>query len=236
MHEFVCSYYRVSLAMFEEKLSMISPTGFDFTSPIGSSERRRILFLRSNFCVMDNLLSSIGTFKAFNAEYIPHMHTRRQDGKDMFMPYLVTYSNLRDYVKALACADTDIVRRRFFFDHNPFPNAHWTDEDDEHHPLLLNQDEIAPENYKNFDTLREDMETVRCTIEIIETNYRNLILNKQFKFDSDGHISQLVSSDLGTIRCPSVYRGGVPDYSIGIKGKREVPCWSNEYLDENEFE
>jgi hypothetical protein len=75
----------------------------------------------------------------------------------------VTFSNLRETVVALATPATNPQAREAFYVRNPIPGAIWRVEDGSH--ILVNPDEIKPENYDIPDYRRDTSEQQHNRVE-----------------------------------------------------------------------
>lgn len=67
-------------------------------------------------------------------------------------PYLVTITNLRDQVTYLSSPETPQHVREYFRKHSPLPGARWDE-----NSVLLNPDEIIPDNYDNVGFMSDSM-------------------------------------------------------------------------------
>jgi len=249
-HALCSALYRVTLLQIDIKLSQamrkqyIINTGREWFLRVDIPDfANSVCLLGTNFGPLVNLVSSIGVIKAFGTQYIPGSVKNTVDKHvRSFDPTTVTYSNLREYVTALSSTSTPYAVRKYFYDHSPLPNAHWSvqarvpdDDIDESKPILLNADEIMPANY-DLTALLEDINIIKNSVEIISRKYGMSILGGRIDYSANGSNTMLVSNDVGDIRCSDLsWVGTDPAYdSKPLSGTIEN-FWSQEVLSDSEF-
>lgn len=259
-HAFCCALYRVSLFMYEFKISCASSVssarnapGPNFLSFDIPADTIRVLGqLGVNFTPIINLLSSIGVLHAFNTTFVPHHPMSTViDGVRQIEPTMITASNLRETVEAMANPVTNQATRQWFYDHNPLPNARWNvparrrDADgqpvlDPGFPVLMNADEIMPANFM-VQNLREDVNLLQDALELIGRKYPKYVHLGRIDFSGSGNYSMLVSNQPGDVKCGDLIWNNVnqvliPDYqnSPAIVGGSQH-FWSIDKLSEPEF-
>lgn len=146
----------------------------------------------------------------------------------------VTFSNLRDTVRALSNQDTPAVHRKAFYDANPIPTARWNIADPQS-PLLINADEIMPEQpIRNLGSRVADVKSWLCNISDWQKK-----LTRQLDRTSPGNPGVYLSCDFygaEPLRCADVVLTpqGIIDWrSIEISGSI-FDFWSKKNLTKQE--
>lgn len=252
-HQFCCALYRVSLLSFDIKVmqSMANQTSKNIGRGMYRDIDINIDFVRilgelgAGFSPLINLFSSIGVFKGFGTNYIPRIALPSAANQVVtWDPTLVTFSSLRLYVMALRNEATPQAVRQYFYDHSPFPNARWNqpqrvrDADGQlaikaGFPVLQNADEIMPDNY-GLNDLRADVNVIMDSIEIIGRKYEKYIHMGRLDFNSNGDASQLVSNEVGDIRCSDLGTDVNYAMTLPLQGTIEL-FWSAETVSDPEF-
>lgn len=205
-----------------------------------------------NFTPITNLVSAIGVLHAFNTTFVPfHPRATSINQIRQIESTMITASNLRDIVVALSNAATNQATRQWFYDHSPLPNARWSEPGrrrnadgdhviDKNFPLLENPDDIMPDGY-GIENLREDVNLLMDTTEIIGRKYPKYVHVGRIDFSGSGNYSMLVSNAQENLKCGDLTWATVlgvqtPDYrnSPAIVGGSQH-FWSLDRLSEPEF-
>jgi len=218
-HPLCCALYRISLLLYEIKITNArsqaafrnAPHGFE-NFDVDTEIIRVIGQLGAGFAPLVNLISSIGVLHAFNTTFIPrHPVATAINAVRQIEPSMITHSNLRDTVVAMANAATNRDTRMWFYNHNPLPNARWSERNrrrdadgepavDPNFPLLLNADEIVPAIYEAAQ-IREDVAMIQDSLEMIGRKYPKYVHVGRIDFSGSGNYSMLVSNEQSDLRC-----------------------------------
>lgn len=188
------SLYRTSLVQFEAKIEKTFVGRTEETQSVpGSDNIPRLSYdvvqavesCSVNLAPISGLINSVGEVKVGNTKYRPAR-------VDLIDPKFMRISNLRNYVMQAANPATPMPLRLRMFNLNSIPGAVWQN-DLEIGPLLINPDDIIPEDY-GIDQMRHDFLLVKACLGRISRKMPKYI--GQVKFIREGNPGQLVSTVL----------------------------------------
>lgn len=167
----IYQFYRVSLAIFESKVQfcqrgvqMIVGNNDDYLRLNNTADFMQVC--KTKAILPDPIsrpINAIKNVKVYDRQYYPKFAADREDQDGNFIPQSehVTLSNLRRTVVALSRNATPLEIRRRFSNNNPIPGAIWSE-----NFLLLNPDEIIPEDY-DIQHLSDDMDDIQPKIDFL---------------------------------------------------------------------
>ncbi|XP_017470917.1 PREDICTED: uncharacterized protein LOC108362449 [Rhagoletis zephyria] len=238
--------YRISLLQFDLKLAgaMEGQHSKNFDNHgfedifVPESYRHALEGMGAGFAPLIKILSGIGFFKKGGMSFLPK-HPRLLKGS--CSPIYVRFSNLRYVVTQLSrnSRNQNPIRRKFY-KYNPIPGARWDFSTTKTHsvrgrklnpaPVLENPNDIMPDNY-SINLLRDDIALVADCIEKIGSKYPQYISSRGIDFKANGLISQIVSTSIAELRCPTYPTTGKPETIV----TEYHPFWAPIILSDEEF-
>lgn len=211
-HELSAALYRISLCMLDIKLMQVMQNqvsrnlGADFSdSFVFVDFVRAVGSLGSGSAPLLNLISSVEILKPYGTTIIPRLpNLMYRDHFPSWDPTIVSFGNLREYVKAISAVATPQVIRQRFYEHSPLPCAVWSvlprhgvrGADGEVQippdwPLLLNPDHNMPAIYTQTE-IQFDVNTIMTALELVGRKYLKYVHTGRVEYDGPGLFSQLV--------------------------------------------